>query len=208
LQEIPISNQPHIYTKELGDIYNRIVPSTDASGAPITGTDTGFLVQGPRLAQDSRVLSAETPNDLQNILLDAKTQGKLPIVLYVDSRDPIFWRTANANPGGAGGAHVITVENVHWEAGPNGTQTLKADYYNQWGIVSNKVGADAVDINDLYRATVLRDTDGNFPNWALQYVKNPPPPPPPKPFFPPPPPPPNLMQLPPPSPLPFATPSN
>ncbi|MBS1956238.1 MAG: FHA domain-containing protein [Cyanobacteria bacterium SZAS-4] len=183
LQEIPISNEPHIYTHDLHDIYNRIVPSTDSTGAPITGTDSGFLVQGPHLGSDGRILSAQTPTDLQNILLDAKNQGKLPIVLYVDSRDPIFWRTATSNPGGAGGAHVITVENVHWEPGPNGTQVLKADYYNQWGIVSNKVGKDAVDINDLYRATILRDKDGNFPAWGLQYVKNPPPPPPPKPVL-------------------------
>ncbi|HEY9731162.1 MAG TPA: FHA domain-containing protein [Drouetiella sp.] len=170
--EIQIGNAPQLYTGELADIYNRIVPAKDYTGAPTTGGDSGFIAWGPNVGSDARVQAAQTPEQLQNIFLNAKAQGKLPLILHVDSRDPIFWKSGNG--GGRGGAHVITVEDVHWESTPNGP-VLKVDFNNQWGQASNRVGKNAVDVNDLFRATVMRDANGNFPPYYLQFVKNPPP---------------------------------
>lgn len=170
--EIKIGEAPQLYTGELGDIYNRIVPAKDYTGAPTKGMDSGFLVSGPNVGFDSRVQVAQTPEALQNILLGAKAHGKLPIILQVDSRDPIFYNSGSG--GGRGGAHVITVEDVRWESTRKGP-ILKVEFDNQWGQASNRVGKKAVDVNDLFRAIVARDENGNFPPYYLQFVKNPPP---------------------------------
>ncbi len=176
-ETIPIQEAPGLYTSELGDIYNRIVPGKDANGAPINGTESGIIVGGPHYKGSTKVLSAGNKQELENILLNAQYNHKLPLVLEVDTRDPIF--KAFQGAGGSGGAHVVTVEGVHWVPGPDGNPILKVDIFNQWGLRSNRVGENAIDASDLFRATLPRDAQGKLyppPPPNLQPRPLPPPP--------------------------------
>jgi YD repeat-containing protein len=159
-QMIEIDDSPHIYTGELGLVYDRIVPAKDLSGAPTNGNHFGIVLGGPQFKWDPKVLSASSPQELESMLLAAKKHDRLPIVLHVDSRDPVF--STNNKVGGYGGAHVITVENIYSVVGPDGNPVYKIDLYNQWGLKHNRVGKDAVNSSDLYRATLRRDENGKI----------------------------------------------
>ena len=156
--EHELAQAPHLELGELGDIYNQVVPGTDPSGRPVKGNDSGFVLAGPvphraDLVAHGDVRVAESTTDLEQKLIQAQSTGKLPAVLYVWGGDPVI--------GGGPGWHVVTVQSIHYEPGPNGRPTAKIEFTNQYGDQANHLGTNAVTSDQLFRATLARDGSGN-----------------------------------------------
>jgi len=79
---------------------------------------------------------------LQYALAEAKTEGKLPMVVYVDtSNEPFFTDSGGGAAGGSGGGHVITITDYDPATG-------KAKIQNQWANEANH----ETNVHELYMA--------------------------------------------------------
>jgi hypothetical protein len=89
------------------------------------------------------VTRIDSEDDLKQKILDAQKNGKLPIILGVNSgQEPFFSDSHGGAAGGAGGSHVVSVTGMD----KDGNVMVN----NQWG----KASKHAVDLHELYVATL------------------------------------------------------
>lgn len=90
-----------------------------------------------------------SPKELSDQLKDMQQNGRFPVTVVVDSRDPII--SGRPEDGGQGGGHVINVQNVFEKDGK-----LYVEFTNQWSSDADHLGDRAVPVEDLYRAMEMR----------------------------------------------------
>src|SRR5262249_46438925 len=60
--------------------------------------------------RDQGIAEIHNEQDLKNTLAEAKTEGKLPIIVRVDtSSEPFFTDSGGGAAGGSGGGHAVTI---------------------------------------------------------------------------------------------------
>ncbi len=130
LKEYQISTRPNIPTEDLQGVYNQIVPNRLPDGSIAPGSETGFIFAGnkswiaPKFQND--ILAPQTVDEFERLLI--QNNGKLPAVVWVDTRNPLFGQSG-------GGSHVVLV--TGYRPDPNNPGHLLVDISNQWGSSQN-----------------------------------------------------------------------
>jgi YD repeat-containing protein len=144
---------PAIYESELTDIYNQIVPGKDPTGNLTPGRDGNFVITPAGRASASPTfkpgdaIEVSNVHDLTRVLTEGQQQGKMPMVLFVDTSMPPFGNGQHIS----GGAHVINVQSIRW-VNEGGVMKPKIEFTNQWGAHRNFLGPNAVDADVLWQA--------------------------------------------------------
>ncbi len=127
----PIS-PPDIPTSELETISNNITGKNEKDFVFING-----------MFGDNNTVKVKSEKDLGKQLEQAKKDGKMPIIIWVDAQnEPFFTDSGAGTNGGAGGAHVVTITDYDPATG-------QAKIDNQW----SQSGDHSVSLHDLYGAT-------------------------------------------------------
>jgi hypothetical protein len=128
--------QPNLYDSQILEI-----------GNSITGeTDTDWYIGNKQHSNISNTV--DSPQALQAALLEAKHQGKLPVIVKVNTNnEPFYTDSGRGAAGGSGGWHVVTVTDIQEGTPP------KIQIDNQWNKADDHLRENTVSIHDLYRAT-------------------------------------------------------
>jgi hypothetical protein len=140
---------PYLFMNDIVDICNGITGKSDSI----------YLAYDDGDAKTTSSSRFKTEEELKDLLVKAKKEGKLPAIIMVATDESIFWNDQNGpkyestdNPW-----HVVTVRDFD----ANGHRVAFA---NQWEQAQNHLGKNAVDLRDLFMAT--RATDYVDPNDA------------------------------------------
>lgn len=139
-----IGTDPGLNTQEIALVYGAIV--SEVKKIEVLDQSSEPRDQAPGLHY------FKTESELLSLLQDAKSQGRLPLVLRVDSRNDPFFTDRNLSAL-SGGSHVVTVTDIV----DGGTPTVTVD--NQWGTVNDHSGSKAIDLHTLYLATLPAASD-------------------------------------------------
>lgn len=137
-----LDKHPGIYTSNLGnlrDIYSSI---------------TGKYENGIVIAHDSAVTDKSdgvkrisSEKELNAALAEAKKNGKMPLIVALDTSVEPFWSDSGAGrAGGSGGGHVVTI--TDYTPGPPAKVTID----NQWGKGADHDAGKPVSVHELYQA--------------------------------------------------------
>jgi len=139
---------PQIYGENAGnlrDVY-RSITGKDEKGIVLGHADT---LTDP----SDGVKTVKSEQELNDYLAQAKKDGKLPLIVGVDTRMEPFWSDSKAGEaGGSGGKHVVTI--TDYQPGPPPKVTID----NQWGKGNDHDASKPVSVSDLYKA--MRNPDG------------------------------------------------
>lgn len=154
LERQVVKTSPHITGPELTDIYNRIA-GTNERNFVITNSPRRF---GPR---EDGSYAVNSPQALHDAILAVKRDNNGPAILLVHTGNEPFFTDSGlkaakgAIAGGAGGPgggwHVINVHNTFKD--PK-TGKIMVEFTNQWGSNADHMGARAVPLDQLYKATM------------------------------------------------------
>ncbi|MDQ5936993.1 MAG: LysM protein [Cyanobacteriota bacterium erpe_2018_sw_21hr_WHONDRS-SW48-000092_B_bin.40] len=137
-----LDTHPRIYTSNLGnlrDVYSSI---------------TGKYESGIAIAHDSAVTDKSdgvkrisSEKELNAALAEAKKNGKMPLIVAIDTSVEPFWTDSGAGrAGGSGGGHVVTI--TDYSPGPPAKVTID----NQWGKGLDHDASKPVSVHELYQA--------------------------------------------------------
>jgi YD repeat-containing protein len=136
LKTTEIGQGPNVAADDLGDIYNKLVPSHAPDGYIANGVDDGFVIAG-RPGRSGMVVP-QSDSDLFKKLSEMGQNGKLPAIAWVDTdKSPTLFGA----PQGDHGSHVVTITDVDPKTG-------MVKVVNQWGEVNNKW----ISVQELYGA--------------------------------------------------------
>lgn len=95
-----------------------------------------------------------TEQEMNDRLREARDQGRMPVVLWVDSsNEPFRTDSGGGVAGGSGRGHFVTI--TDYDPGP----PARAAVDNQWGdSVDHRSGDSRVSVHDLYQASIERNT--------------------------------------------------
>lgn len=137
-----IGKAPEIGGSQLEGVHNQITG----------GTDKGFVIRGTGWNNVPRptVVEVASAADFATALQQMERDKNFPAILMVDTRHPPFTQVINdPAAGGAGGAHVVTIEGIY--TGRDGR--LYVEFSNQWGSQYEHLGSRAVAADDLFIAS-------------------------------------------------------
>lgn len=135
-------------------------PANDAAGNPISppGIPTGELqnisndITGKNEKDfvfingqfgDKNTVRVTSEEDMGKALEQAKKDGKMPVIVWVDAQnEPFFTDSGAGTNGGAGGAHVVTITDYD-------PVTKQVQVDNQW----SQSADHSVSLHDMYAAT-------------------------------------------------------
>lgn len=114
----------------------------------LTGEATNDVVishAGDCYGDASRVTTVQNEQQLNDHIAQAARDGKLPIIVRVETDNQPWLRdSGNGSAGGSGGAHVVSV--TEYQPGP--PARVKVD--NQWGESRDYQGTRDLSVHDLY----------------------------------------------------------
>ncbi len=145
---------PSLKDDSIVDCYNQISDHKD-SGFYICNKDN---VDG----DGKQVTQIGSEAELKAKILEAQKDGKLPIILGVNSgQEPFYSDSHGGAAGGSGGGHVVTITGIDKDG--------KVQVENQWG----KESKHSVDMHELYIATMLpKDAITELKKDAAQNAKD------------------------------------
>ncbi len=121
------------------------------------GTDTVISHAGNCYGDSTRVATVQNEEQLNDRIAQAARDGKLPIIVRVEtSNQPWLRDSGNGSAGGSGGAHVISI--TGYEAGP--PSRVQVD--NQWGERTDYQGTNTLSVHDLYLSMRPADSAGQI----------------------------------------------
>ncbi|HEY9715417.1 MAG TPA: hypothetical protein V6C72_18230 [Chroococcales cyanobacterium] len=131
--DVPV-HSPSVDDDQIVDAYQKIAGS---------GDEKFYLINKDFVDGDgSKVNTFTSEAELKQKIEDAQKNGKLPLILAVNSgQEPFFTDSGGGAAGGAGGGHVVTIEGIDKDG--------KVIINNQWGADSKH----SVDLHELYMAT-------------------------------------------------------
>jgi hypothetical protein len=129
--------QPFMNDDEIVNVYNEIT----GAQPPESGI---FLADPDYVAGEGKqVTTFKNEEQLKEALEKAKAEGKMPVILKVNTgQEPFFTDSRGGSAGGSGGPHVVVITDFD-------AQTGEARINNQWGSATDH----AVNIHELFRAT-------------------------------------------------------
>lgn len=137
-----VDQDPRIADENLGklrDVYSAI-----------TGTkEVGIVIahDGEGVDKSDAVTRVTSEQHLNDVLAQAKKDGKMPLIVTVDTSMEPFWTDSGAaESGGVGGGHVVTI--TDYIAGSPAKVTLD----NQWDKESDHGAEKPLAVHDLYQA--------------------------------------------------------
>ncbi len=144
LEKIELQQSPHISDYELTSVH-----------AQITGrNDQSFVIRGPDHGGQwfpGEAVQVKSAQELQEQLLRMHNQSDFPAILMVDARrEPFRQFISNPDAGGGGGLHVINVQGLLHD--PK-TGQYYVEFTNQWGSQANRMGREAIPLEELFEAT-------------------------------------------------------
>lgn len=132
-----ISRSPDITDDGIVRVNNRLTGEA--------GTDTVISHAGNCYGDSTRVATVQNEEQLNDRIAQAARDGKLPIIVRVEtSNQPWLRDSGNGSAGGSGGAHVISI--TGYEAGP----PARVQVDNQWGETTDYQGTNTLSVHDLY----------------------------------------------------------
>ncbi len=134
-------DSPNLNDDPQVDIYNEIAGTRPPERGMVLVNDGMLAGAGDRVTH----LSSE--QQLRSEIERAQSEGRLPIILKVQSAgEPFFSDSGGGRAGGSGGAHVVCITGFD-------AQTGNVQIDNQWGHDSDH----PINISELYRATMPRE---------------------------------------------------
>jgi hypothetical protein len=115
-------------------------PELAEEGKRLNG-DRNFILQDPEISSGDDVVAIRSEQDLKNAIETAQRTGNMPLVVFLDSNDPIFGRSGK----GPHAFHFVSITGYDPATG-------KVKMSNQWGQAKDK----EVPIADLWRAMKFR----------------------------------------------------
>ena len=145
---------PGLNDDQIVDTYNQISDHQD-SGFYICNKDN---ISG----DGKEVTQIGSEAELKAKIEEAQKNGKLPIILGVNSgQEPFYSDSHGGAAGGSGGGHVVTITGIDKDG--------KVQVENQWG----KESKHSVDMHELYIATMApKDAIGELKKDAAQNARN------------------------------------
>src|SRR5262249_23807100 len=105
--------------------------------------DLARLQEALELEKKHAVVHVHSDEEMKQALAQLKQEGKLPVIISVNTGNEPFWTDSGAGAaGGSGGGHVVTVTDYDEKTGI-------ATMQNQWGSFSSH----DVSAHDLFLAT-------------------------------------------------------
>ena len=139
-------DHPRIFDQNLGNLRDTY---TAITGKPEKGIVIGH--DSPEMDKSDGVTRVKSEQELNDALAQAKKDGKLPIIIAVDTNMEPFWTDSGSGAaGGSGGGHVVTI--TDYSPGPPAKVTVD----NQWGKGSDHDATKPLSVHDLYGA--IKDT--------------------------------------------------
>ncbi|HEY9869562.1 MAG TPA: hypothetical protein V6D08_10390, partial [Candidatus Obscuribacterales bacterium] len=115
----------------------------------ITGmSDTVYIFHdGYENADGKGAVLFDSEKELEDVILKAKQDGQLPIVMAVHTGQEPFWTdSGGGSAGGSGGWHVVTITDYD-------PKSQKVSIDNQWGSEADHLALDGIPLSDLYLAS-------------------------------------------------------
>ncbi|MBX9567828.1 MAG: hypothetical protein K2X77_02995 [Candidatus Obscuribacterales bacterium] len=114
----------------------------------LTGESTNDVVishAGDCYGDPTRVTTVQNEEQLNERIAQASRDGKLPIIVRVETDNQPWLRdSGNGSAGGSGGAHVVTI--TDYQPGP----PARVQVDNQWGESTDYQGTRDLSVHDLY----------------------------------------------------------
>jgi hypothetical protein len=115
----------------------------------ITGkSDTVYIFHDGYENADGRgAVLFDSQKELEDVIVKAKQDGRLPIIMAVHTGQEPFWTdSGGGSAGGSGGWHVVTITDYD-------PRSKKVSIDNQWGAEADHLAADGIPLGDLYLAS-------------------------------------------------------
>ncbi|MBI4534237.1 MAG: hypothetical protein HY711_09870 [Candidatus Melainabacteria bacterium] len=126
----------------------------------ITGETTDDVVIAHRedySGEGKRTTKIDTEDDLTQRLAQLQRDGRLPVIVRVQTGNEPFYTDSGAGAaGGSGGAHVVTI--TDYQPGP----PPKVSVDNQWWKSSDRLGPNAMAVHDLFLSMRSPDNAGTI----------------------------------------------
>ncbi len=133
-----VIRQPQMRTNDVVETSNQI-----------TGrNETDVLIENTNKPDNGwRTLDAGTEAELKAMLIDLKTQGRLPAIIAVHTGNEPFKSDSRATTSSSGVWHVLSVTDIDAATG-------KVSVDNEWGTRADHIGKKPIDVALLYKATL------------------------------------------------------
>jgi len=130
--------QPQMRTNDVVETSNQITGrnETDVVIENTNKPDNGW-----------RTLDVGSEAELKNMLIDLKNKGRLPVIITVHTGNEPFKSDSRATTSSAGVWHVLSVTDIDPVTG-------KVSVDNEWGTQNDHIGKKAIDVAQLYKATL------------------------------------------------------
>lgn len=138
---------PQIYDENLGNL-------RDVYSAITGKKEEGIVIahDAPNVDKSDGVTRISSEQELNDALAQAKKDGKMPLIVTVDTNMEPFWTDSGAGKaGGSGGGHVVTI--TDYTPGPPAKVTID----NQWGKGADHDATKPLSVHDLYQS--IKDKD-------------------------------------------------
>jgi hypothetical protein len=135
------TNDPN-WAKKAHDVVDHSA-LTAKEKAEVSKTIDEYVTQ-KKIESDTSVVHVHNEQEMKTVLAQLKHDGKLPVIIQVNTENEPFWTDSNGgNAGGAGGEHVVTIADYDEKTG-----TVKVR--NQWDAGSDH---DNLSTKQLFDAT-------------------------------------------------------
>ncbi|MBI4533724.1 MAG: hypothetical protein HY711_07230 [Candidatus Melainabacteria bacterium] len=135
-------NSPGLTTDQIVDVSNAITGQKE----------TDVLLAYDKYDDGEQITKIESEEALNEKLAKLKEQGKLPIIVLVDSNNEPFHSDSGAGAaGGSGGAHVVTITDYTDKPPPP-----KVSVDNQWASGADHLGKPSISVHDMFMS--MRDS--------------------------------------------------
>jgi hypothetical protein len=137
-----VQNDPQIYHENLGklrDVYS-VITGKREEGIVIAS-------DSPKLDKSDGVTRITSEQHLNDVLAQAKKDGKMPLIVAVDASVEPFWTDSGAGAAaGSGGGHVATI--TDYTPGPPAKVTID----NQWVKGADHDAVRPLAVHELYQS--------------------------------------------------------
>lgn len=137
-----VARSPYLDDSEIADVSNAITGENRTDHYLVGVNDQGAV------GDNRRVTIIDSQQELEQTIADAKRDGRLPLIVRVNTVAEPFWSDSGGGAaGGSGGAHVVTI--TDYQPGP----PPKVSVDNQWGTSADHTTSQRqMEISQLYRA--------------------------------------------------------
>lgn len=144
---IDFHQSPHMSPSDIAGLNKRLF----GDGQVVIANTAGETNKDKAHPNNGDLAHISSPDDLQRLLEDAKTQHKFPLVLVVDGCDPTLLKNGDSNAARGRINHVISIMDYK-----NG----KADISNPQ-TMRDSLKQQSVDVNTLYQTSVPKKGAGH-----------------------------------------------